>query len=52
MPLYEYKCLDGHTFEKIEELHAAIINCPDCGELANRQLSVPYLKTETGVKQQ
>ena len=40
MPLYEYKCPKGHTFEKIESYSAPEIQkCPKCGAKAGRVLA-------------
>lgn len=42
MPTYEYRCPEGHEFErfyrKISDA-AAEVACPECGKLATRQLS-------------
>jgi putative FmdB family regulatory protein len=41
MPTYEYRCPDGHTFErraKMSEAASELI-CPECGKIATRQLS-------------
>jgi putative FmdB family regulatory protein len=41
MPTYEYRCPDGHTFErraKMSEAASELI-CPECGKIAIRQLS-------------
>lgn len=42
MPTYEYRCPEGHEFErfyrKISEAEASVI-CPTCGKPAERQLS-------------
>ncbi len=43
MPLYEYKCQCGKTFEAIMSIdlrHEA--HCPDCGRLARKKLSLFY----------
>lgn len=43
MPIYEYTCACGKTFEKIvrnpESLPVAI--CPECGQRADRTISSP-----------
>lgn len=53
MPTYSYHCLNGHKFESRQPVNAAIVNCPECGELANREaVNKPFLRTETGVKPQ
>lgn len=42
MPTYEYRCPEGHEFEhfyrKISEAQASL-PCPECGKVAERQLS-------------
>ena len=51
MPIYSYHCLNGHKFESRQPIHAAIIKCPKCGELANREAVYKdqVVITETGV---
>ncbi|HET7135007.1 MAG TPA: zinc ribbon domain-containing protein, partial [Casimicrobiaceae bacterium] len=41
MPTYEYRCPDGHRFERFAKMSeaAAELPCPECGKLAVRQLS-------------
>jgi putative FmdB family regulatory protein len=41
MPTYEYRCPDGHHFERLAKMSeaAAELPCPECGKLATRQLS-------------
>ena len=41
MPTYEYRCPDGHRFERLAKMSeaAAELPCPECGKLAVRQLS-------------
>ncbi|HWE41536.1 MAG TPA: zinc ribbon domain-containing protein, partial [Gemmatimonadaceae bacterium] len=42
MPTYEYRCPDGHEFEKFFRTISgapASVNCPTCGAVAARQLS-------------
>lgn len=41
MPTYEYRCPDGHRFERFAKMSeaAAELPCPECGKLAARQLS-------------
>jgi putative FmdB family regulatory protein len=41
MPTYEYRCPDGHRFERFAKMSeaAAELPCPECGQLAARQLS-------------
>jgi putative FmdB family regulatory protein len=51
MTLYQYHCIEcDHVFDSRRERHEAIIHCPKCGALANREITAPYLKTESGVK--
>lgn len=42
MPTYEFRCPDGHTFDrfyrKISDA-ATEVECPECGKVATRQLS-------------
>jgi len=45
LPLYEYKCVNGHRFEKIESLSAPTTQkCPKCGKKAERQISSPAIQ--------
>jgi len=41
MPTYEYRCPDGHRFDRFAKMSeaAAELPCPECGKLATRQLS-------------
>lgn len=41
MPTYEYRCPEGHHFERFAKMSeaAAELPCPECGKLATRQLS-------------
>jgi putative FmdB family regulatory protein len=42
MPTYEYRCPDGHDFEKFVQkisLASAELPCPVCGKVAARQIS-------------
>lgn len=41
MPTYEYRCPDGHTFERRAKMSEAAseLECPVCGKIAARQLS-------------
>jgi putative FmdB family regulatory protein len=41
MPTYEYKCRNGHVFEKFYPAINANrrVKCPSCGKLAERQIS-------------
>ncbi|HEX7547088.1 MAG TPA: zinc ribbon domain-containing protein [Gemmatimonadaceae bacterium] len=43
MPTYEYRCPDGHDFEKFVQkisLASAELPCPVCGKPADRRISV------------
>jgi putative FmdB family regulatory protein len=40
MPTYEYRCAQGHTFERFQRMtEAPIDRCPTCGASAERLLS-------------
>jgi putative FmdB family regulatory protein len=41
MPTYEYRCPDGHTFDRRAKMSEAAseLECPVCGKIATRQLS-------------
>ena len=42
MPTYEFRCPDGHTFDRFyRKMSDAVaeLECPVCGKLASRQLS-------------
>lgn len=42
MPIYEYKCRNGHITERIEPMGKdRAIYCPDCSEMAVRIISIP-----------
>ena len=42
MPVYEYRCENGHHFDKTQGFDAPREqNCPQCGALALRQISLP-----------
>lgn len=44
MPVYEYRCSHGHTYEKTEGFDAPTRHdCPNCGAPARRQISVPAI---------
>lgn len=44
MPLYEYKCENGHIFEEMQSFSSEpVATCSDCGSSARRQLSVPMV---------
>ena len=43
MPTYEYRCPDGHEFEKFVQkisLASSELPCPVCGKIAGRRMSV------------
>jgi putative FmdB family regulatory protein len=41
MPTYEYRCPEGHTFDRFAKMSesAAELPCPTCGKVAVRQVS-------------
>jgi len=41
MPTYEYRCPEGHTFDRFAKMSeaAAELPCPTCGKIAVRQVS-------------
>jgi len=40
MPTYEYRCPEGHTFEKFQKISdPAEAQCPECGAEAERMIS-------------
>lgn len=40
MPTYEYRCPEGHEFEKFQRMHEPpVAACPECGKDAERILS-------------
>ncbi len=42
MPVYEYRCTKGHTYEKTEGFSAPVTQkCTQCGARARRQISMP-----------
>ena len=42
MPVYEYRCTKGHTYEKTEGFSAPPTQkCTQCGARARRQISMP-----------
>jgi putative FmdB family regulatory protein len=44
MPLYEYKCKKGHTFDVIQSFSEdALTKCEVCGAKAERVLSAPAI---------
>lgn len=52
MPLYEYKCPNGHVTEELRGNYTVAIRCPICKELAPKQPSKTFLRGETVVKYQ
>ncbi len=44
MPIYEYKCENGHLFEEMQSFSAEpVAICNDCGITAKRQFSIPMV---------
>jgi putative FmdB family regulatory protein len=44
MPMYEYRCKKGHTFDVIQSFaDAALTKCEVCGAKAERVLSAPAI---------
>lgn len=44
MPIYEYRCANGHLYECWESFQAPVDQlCPTCGEAAKRILSAPTI---------
>ena len=42
MPVYEYRCTKGHTYDKTESFSAPVTHkCTRCGARARRQISMP-----------
>ncbi len=42
MPLYDYKCPQGHRFEATAKMSdMSKRECPECHEMAKRQISAP-----------
>jgi putative FmdB family regulatory protein len=42
VPVYEYRCQNGHHFDKTEGFDAPREqSCPQCGAIAIRQISLP-----------
>jgi len=40
MPTYEYRCANGHTFERFQKISEPPVDvCPECGAAAERVLS-------------
>ncbi|HEY6730959.1 MAG TPA: FmdB family zinc ribbon protein [Solirubrobacterales bacterium] len=44
MPIYEYKCENGHVFEAIQKMtDEPLHECEECGAPASRVLSAPAI---------
>jgi putative FmdB family regulatory protein len=44
MPIYEYKCENGHVFETIQKMtDEPLRECQECGAPASRVLSAPAI---------
>ena len=44
MPIYEYRCQQGHQYERWESFEAPTEHaCPHCAGMARRLLSVPAI---------
>lgn len=44
MPLYDYKCANGHVFEELQSWSAdTVTDCKECDEPAKRQVSIPMV---------
>ncbi len=42
MPIYEYRCANGHTFEVFQSMsEASVSECVECGAECERVLSAP-----------
>ena len=42
MPIYEYRCSNGHQYERSEGFDAPVEqSCPTCGSRSRRQISLP-----------
>lgn len=42
MPTYEFRCPDGHDFERFYKTIStapSVVDCPECGKAASRRLS-------------
>lgn len=46
MPLYDYKCPEGHVFEQFQKMGegAGTVICPSCRGIAEKQLSAPMVR--------
>ena len=44
MPIYEYKCENGHVFDVIQKMtDESLTKCEECGAPASRVLSAPAI---------
>lgn len=44
MPLYNYKCPEGHTFEELNSVKDRLVaKCPECATGAQMEVSAPHL---------
>lgn len=39
--VFDFKCDKGHVTEKMVDANTSSIHCPECGELATKQLAAP-----------
>jgi len=44
--VYDFRCLNGHVSEHFEEAGTLAVNCPECDQLALRQVAAPRAKLE------
>lgn len=43
MPLYEYKCVNGHRFEDFNSVEKRMKKkCPECGIMGTKIMSIPH----------
>jgi hypothetical protein len=43
---FDFLCLNGHVSESFEESQTRVVSCPECGQLALRQVASPRAKLE------
>jgi putative FmdB family regulatory protein len=43
MPIYDFRCADGHVTERVRTIDTAAIACPECGENAERLVGAPSM---------
>jgi putative FmdB family regulatory protein len=45
MPIYDYRCSECGEFSALRKMSEASesVSCPECGEMASRIISAPYL---------